>query len=416
MYNDDCSYKGFRIILYPNEDQKKLIHQYFGASRFVYNLGIDLEKEKYKLDGGFLNKIELDSEFTKIRKKKGFRWLNKFETSSLRFILHDVVLAYNNFFKKISRYPRYKKKKKAKQMMAIRNDRMYIGKNSVTLPGGLGTMPCGNLPSDYVIGKSNKNTKDSRPVRNYYKVRLIFDGVNYVLSFGIPISEDNNISVVGKYDTESSPKSNPIGIDVGFGHKKNNWIVDSNGIRVSKPDNSKEHKKIRHLQRKYARQLKEQSRTKIDSAHEQTKNQTKTLIKINKYYQRCTAKKMAAIHDYVNHEIIAKNPEYVVIEDLKIADMYLTDKEIPEKGRRKFNSLLNDAMMGTILSTIKYKCSAVNIPVIIAHDGFESTQICSRCGSIHHMGRKRMYACPNCGLVIDRDLNSAINLSKYAIV
>ena len=34
-------YVGFSIQIYPTEEQKNKIKEYFGASRFVYNLGIE---------------------------------------------------------------------------------------------------------------------------------------------------------------------------------------------------------------------------------------------------------------------------------------------------------------------------------------------------------------------------------------
>ena len=49
----------------------------------------------------------------------------------------------------------------------------------------------------------------------------------------------------------------------------------------------------------------------------------------------------------------------------------------------------------------------------MADKEFPSTQRCSRCGNIQKMGNKKVYKCKSCGLVIDRDLNSAYNLKMY---
>ena len=245
-------YKGYKIKIYPTEIQKNIIAEYFGASRFVYNLGIDLENEEYEKTKGFLNKIDLDTKFTNIRKTPTYKWLQKFETSSMRFILHDVVNGFIMFFNNYNRKPKYKSKKDSNQSMAVRNDRIYIGENSITIPGGIGDIKCGSIPSKYIIGKANPNTKDPRPVRSYYRTRIIFDGVDYYFTFQMKINDENNFASVEKrIDSEYNEKNGVIGIDLGFGYKKNNWIVDSNGYRVSKPNSDKEWNKIRRLNRKY---------------------------------------------------------------------------------------------------------------------------------------------------------------------
>ena len=127
-------YVGFSIQIYPTEEQKNKIKEYFGASRFVYNLGIDLENEEYERSGNFLNNFDLDSKFTELRKNPKYKWLKEFETSSMRFILHDVVYGFKMFFYKYNRKPKYKNKKDIKQSVAVRNDRIYIGEEYITIP------------------------------------------------------------------------------------------------------------------------------------------------------------------------------------------------------------------------------------------------------------------------------------------
>ena len=45
-----------------------------------------------------------------------------------------------------------------------------------------------------------------------------------------------------------------------------------------------------------------------------------------------------------------------------------------------------------------------------------SSQICSKCGYRQKMPLDvRIYVCPECGQVIDRDLNAAINIRNFAL-
>ena len=51
----------------------------------------------------------------------------------------------------------------------------------------------------------------------------------------------------------------------------------------------------------------------------------------------------------------------------------------------------------------------------LAPPDFPSTQMCSsQCGGLQEMPlERRVYECPRCGFVLDRDLNAAINLKQY---
>ncbi len=64
-----------------------------------------------------------------------------------------------------------------------------------------------------------------------------------------------------------------------------------------------------------------------------------------------------------------------------------------------------------------YKCETLGIELIEADRFYPSSKTCSRCG--HIKGdlklKDRTYICPECGLVIDRDLNATINLANYKV-
>ena len=65
---------------------------------------------------------------------------------------------------------------------------------------------------------------------------------------------------------------------------------------------------------------------------------------------------------------------------------------------------------------MKYKCERVGITFIQADRYFPSSKLCSRCGAVKKdlTLKDRVYFCKECGFIIDRDYNAAINLMKYA--
>ena len=59
--------KGFKVQIFPNEEQKKMMFKSFGCARFAYNWALAREKENYEKGGKFISDAELRKEFTKLR-------------------------------------------------------------------------------------------------------------------------------------------------------------------------------------------------------------------------------------------------------------------------------------------------------------------------------------------------------------
>lgn len=400
------NFVGFKIQIYPNEEQKEIFNKYFGVSRYVYNYAIDEEEREYEENNGFLRKFDLNNRFTEFKNREENSWLLDYDSTTLKIVLFDVVTAYKRFFDKISSYPRYKSKKNAHQSYPIRPERMSIHDGYIRIPGVNGDIQCGHIPNEYCIGKGYQPL-DHPEYRKYHNSRISYDGCCYYLSFTMDESENLHISSYDKYheQNESKPYSDTIGIDLGC--SKNNWIVDSNGVRVPLPDTTKEDKKITHFQRKLQRQIKT-SRTK-----KRSKNRLKTINTINKYYKKKTNKKINAIHNYVSHEIIKKKPLAVVIEGIKVSDFMIHDDTIPERNRASFNRNISDHIIQEVQTIITYKCDLNGITIIKADPQFPSSKRCSCCGNIMDMKGRKTYKCPKCGMIMNRDDNAARNLAQY---
>jgi putative transposase len=84
--------------------------------------------------------------------------------------------------------------------------------------------------------------------------------------------------------------------------------------------------------------------------------------------------------------------------------------------KRGLNRALADAGLGTLLHQLEYKTGWYGSRVVKADRWFPSSKTCSGCGAVKaklHLA-DRTYQCDSCGLVIDRDLNAAVNLARYA--
>lgn len=408
-YNND-DFVGFSIQLYPTDEQKELLYKYFGVSRYVYNWALNKELEEYQKSNWFLREFELNKIFTKY--KNDNIWLKEFDSTSLKIKLFDLVKAFKRFFDRQNNFSKFKSKKDCIQSMAVRSDTMSIYDDYVNIPC-IGKIRCGNISNKNIIGFGWKRPGFENMFRKYYNPRLYLKSGIYRLSFTLKIDYVNNINYNSSinYPMKFIKSGSIIGIDLGF--KKNNWIVDSNGVRVSIPDNSKEVKKINHLKKELSRKILHQKTN--GEQYTETKNIMKIKKKIGKYNSRRHNKCKSKIYDYVNNHIIKNSPTAVVIEDLRtshfIDDLYMTD--IPKNNR----SILINNIFGSYVyefrRILSYMLPSHNIKLIVADNHYKSTQLCSNCGSEHKMITKRIYRCNNCGFVEDRDVNAACNLSLY---
>lgn len=414
---------GYRIKLYPNEEQEEIFKRYFGASRFVYNLGISLENEAKENEDKFLSYFSLERKLTELKKTDDYNWLNDYDTKSMALIMKDVQNSYIRFFNKLSNHPKYHKKKHGYQMFATRSERLKVLEDTVKLPS-IGIVSCDRHNHSEIIGSGNKNIT-SLPYKHYYNARVIFDGCDYWLTFSLEKSYEEGIEAnsckrfKNNEVWQQKEYSDTIGIDLGC--KGKNWIVDSRGNRIDRPDTSKEEKQIKKYHRKFMHKklINDKMGKKTNSTitevkrRKYTNNEEKILKKYNKAYKRMTNKKKAAIHDYAC-SIISEKPECVIMEDLSVTNMYYDKSDdISYTQRIRHNKNIQSSMLYTVRTIIERKCQANNINFKLADREFPSSQLCSRCGHRQKIGILRTYKCPVCGLEIDRDLNAAYNLSNY---
>ena len=102
-----------------------------------------------------------------------------------------------------------------------------------------------------------------------------------------------------------------------------------------------------------------------------------------------------------------KHPAFIGLEDLNVKGML---------KNHKLARSIQEVRLGSFRTILKPMANALNIPVIEILRWYPSSKTCSDCGYIKHdlTLNERIYKCPACGLIIDRDLNAAINIREYA--
>jgi putative transposase len=87
------------------------------------------------------------------------------------------------------------------------------------------------------------------------------------------------------------------------------------------------------------------------------------------------------------------------------------------QANRRLARHIADVGWGMILAQLKYKTSWSEGSLLVAADRFyPSSKTCSDCGTVKAKLAlsERVFKCDTCGLIIDRDLNAALNLARLA--
>lgn len=119
--------KSFKTEIDLTEKQSIVVNKTIGVCRFIYNFYIAHNIELYKNDKKFMSgkdfSVWLNNEYIPNNPDKV--WIKEVSSKSVKKSLENGYTAFNNFFKKKSGFPKFKKKKDS-------DVKMYFVKNSKT--------------------------------------------------------------------------------------------------------------------------------------------------------------------------------------------------------------------------------------------------------------------------------------------
>lgn len=364
--------KSFKVKLNPTEEQKIILHKCFGLKRFIYNYCINRQSENYKQGNKFINKYDLKKEAIKL--KEQYCWMKELPAKIIHQATFDACIAYEKFFKKLSKYPKYKSKRENHQSFWNPSDAIKFTKRKVMLQkiGWVELLERNRIPF---------NSK-------YYNPIINFDGIDYYISVGVEVEENQNTSI----------KTEPIGIDLGV---KTLFTV-SNKTTNDRPKDEvrKVEKKLKRLQRKASRlYIKYKGKDK-------SKNLLKLEVDIRKLYKRKTNLLQDNIHKFTT-SLIRLNPQYIAIEDLNVKGM-MKNKHLSKH--------IADCKFFEIRRQLEYKSKWNNVELKLVNRWFASSKTCHNCGCIHKDMKlsDRIIKC-DCGYEEDRDYNASLNIRDYTV-
>lgn len=446
--NEPTANRAIKVRLFPTEKQKKFMKHNINVSRATYNWAVEQNLKEYKIwdtkrqellaslpdDISEEDKItllgkekkkyitdpyKLCNAFTQeIKNNEKFQWFKKHDSIARA---NTIAIHYKNAIKHFKDswtvgktkgktkkkekeypydygFPQFKNKTKGNSYPT----RVYVHqidreRHRISLPL-LGWV---KYSSNQEIPYFDYPSKEvARPV-------ISTDGEYFYLSFGY----------YAPFDPVNKNESQVLGVDLGMKH----LAVLSDGTIIENLANDetvkKYNKKIKKIQRKInwllehsephwklKQETPEKSwnkakwRLRTRQIKRLEKRRRKVQNNLNHYRQN-------KLHE-ICHEIIMKNPQGFVFEDLAIKNM---------QQNRRHSSKLQQTGMYTFKMMLVWHAKKHNIPCKQVSRTYASSQNCSNCGVKNPEMKDmsiRTFVCPNCGHVMDRDLNAAINLAS----
>ena len=373
--------KSFKTEINPTEEQKARIRRTIGTCRYVYNFYLGHNKalhdngEKFMTGKNF--SLWLNNEYIPDNPDK--TWIREVYSKAVKKSIEDGCAAFTRFFKHQSDFPKLKKKGKSDvKMYFVRNNPKdcQCERHRLKIPtlGWVRIKEKGYIPTTKEGYMIRSGTVSVKAGRFYVSVLVEIPDVNI----------DNN-------------SNEGIGIDLGL----KDFAIVSNGKTYRNINKSAGLKKLekqlireqRSLSRKYENLKKGEST--------QRANIQKQKLKVQKLHH-----KMDNIRtDYMNKtiaEIVKTKPSYIAIEDLNVKGMMKNRCLSKAVASQKFYEFR---------TRLKAKCDENGIELRVADRFYPSSKTCHHCGSVKKNLKlsDRIYRC-ECGYVVDRDLNAALNL------
>lgn len=368
-------FRSIEVKLYPNKQQEQVINKILGCYRFVYNHMLALKQQEYNDNKISLSLKDLSKYFfSTLRKDEKYSWLKEQNTQVMKQPIRQMLVAYDNFFKLHTGFPKFKSKKDRQSALfsidAISKRNTFETKHISLI-------------------KSLKNIKFRCSDLYFKRLQMYKDNIrsatmsktksgNYFLSILIDIPQDE---IVKFKQTGGS-----VGIDLGV----KDFVITSDGeIFENKHFYKKQENRIKKLQKQLSKKVKGSN------------NRDKARIKLAKAYERLVNQRENYIHSVVNE--LLKYYDTIYMEDLNVRGMLKNHnlaKAIQEVGLFRFKSVLLDKSVNN------------GKRVVFVGRFYPSSKTCSCCGYVYRKLtlKERDWKCPDCGEIHDRDLNAAMNI------
>ena len=362
---EEIQYKAFKFRLLPTAEQSVLLTKHFGCVRFIYNHFLQEKQEHYLKNGKTLNFNNCCSALTQLKQQEDLKWLSEVNSQSLIGSLMHLETAYGNFFKKLTKFPKYKKKGNHEsfhccQHVKVKNNLVQLVKFKEGIKFS---------KHREISGKIKSATISKAPSGKYF------------VSFLCEVPKHIPLTKTGR----------SIGIDLGL----KDFLITSEGQRFTNPKFYTSNQKVlTRAQKHFSRKQKG------------SKRYEKQRIKVARIHE-----KIANSRNDMQHKVslnLIKAYDLIALEDLNVKGMV---------KNHKLAKAIQDVSWSSFIAKLEYKANWYGKEVYQNDRFFPSSKTCSCCGHIKESLSldERSWTCAKCNTKHDRDVNAARNLLQRAL-
>ena len=359
--------KSFKYRIYPTKSQRSRMERTLDLCRWVYNQTLAYRKNAWEQDNKSVSKFDTYNKLPawKVEKPE----LAEVHSQVLQNVQERVDLAFKAFFRRVKLgekpgYPRFK-------------GRGWY--DSFTFPQSGFKLVSGKLRLSKI---GDVKIKLHRPIEGKIKrltIRRTSTG-KWFACFSVEID-----------DPPKPPwkDGSMVGIDVGL----ESFATLSNGEKIDNP------RFFRSEEKALAKAQK-----RLSKCEKGTPERRKALKVVQRIHERIANRRYDFAHQ-VSHNLVERFG-LIAFEDLSITNML--------KNHCLAKSI-SDAAWRMLVTITSYKAESAGSIVVLV-DPRNTSQLCSRCGlKVNKSLSDRVHECPQCGLVMDRDENAAINILRLGL-
>ena len=340
----------------------------FGMCATLYNACLEERIDCYRKTGEFRSYYDQCKALTEVRADDS-EYAN-ISVQVFRGVVGRIDKAYKSFFRRVKTkekvgFPRFKSSRRWRtieindqcwKMLRHRGDRLILRIKGLPC---IEVIPSRELPPSGLL-KAIRITR--KPLRT-----------EVALSYGLP-----DVEVVKE-------TTRPVGIDMGISKR----LTLSDGETLDKREIDR--RKLIRLQRSVSRKKKGSN------------NRKKAVSLLAKEWQKVTDKERNYLHRLTSE--IVRMYDFIAIEKLETKKML---------GNRNLARSIQEQTWGKFAALLNEKAESTGVTVVAVNPKGTS-QECSSCGAeVRKELSVRVHRC-DCGLVLDRDVNAAINILHRGI-
>jgi putative transposase len=359
--------RAYKYRVYPTDEQKHILARTFGCARFVYNWALRQKTDAFYQENKRLYYKDLSEALTCLKQQTDYSWLSEVSSVPLQQALRHLEKAFLNFFEGRAKYPTFKKKRHRQSATYTSNAFKWDG-TQLTLAKMMKPLdirwsrplPDGAIPSSVTV------TKDC--VDRYFVSILVEEDIKQL-----------------------EPVEQSVGADLGL----KEFVILSTGETVGNPKFfHKDEKKLAKAQRRHAKKKKG------------SKNRAKACKKIASIHARIADRRRDFLHQ-LSTRLIREN-QTICVESLQVKNMV---------KNHSLAKAISDVGWSEFVSQLEYKAAWYGRNLVKIDKWYPSSKRCFDCGHILDSLDLdvRVWTCPECGVVHDRDINAARNIHAVGL-